>query len=449
MKENKYFLPYQIVWLKDNSLVKIWEKSRRIGATYMQSYEDVRDCVADKVPSVWFSSADESAAKEYILYCEQWAKLFDKAAKYLGQVVLDSEKDIKAFVVKFANGTRIHAISSNPKAFRSKGGKVVLDEFAWHEDQERLWAAAKPCITWGYPLRILSTHNGTNCRYYKFIESTKKEQLKWSLHTTPIQTAVEQGLVDKIYKRPTTQEERDAWLTEQRASCFDENTWLQEYCCIAVDEASAFLTYEILEKCTLADVISPLEQIKDGLFVGMDIGRKKDLTVIWCIEKIENIKYTRMVKVIEKTPFHLQRKILFEILKHPMLRRACIDATGIGMQLAEEAQLAFGKYRIEAVTFSAKIKEDLAYGMRNDMEDRQFYIPDDFDCREDFHSVRKVTTTAGAVRFDVAASEARGHADRFWACALARYAAADTSSGPINVATRRKRETTKFFRGYD
>ncbi|MCG6553948.1 MAG: hypothetical protein L7F77_16625, partial [Candidatus Magnetominusculus sp. LBB02] len=195
--------------------------------------------------------------------------------------------------------------------------------------------------------------------------------------------------------------------------------------------------------------IRPLAEIKDGLFVGVDIGRKKDLTVIWCIEKIENIKYTRMVKVIEKTPFHIQRQILFEILSHPTLRRACIDATGIGMQLAEEAQLAFGKYRVEAVTFSAKIKEDLAYGIRNDMEDRQFYIPDDFEIREDFHSVRKVTTTAGAVRFDVAASEARGHADRFWACALARYAAADASTGPIHVATRRKYKINKSLRGYD
>ena len=56
---NKYFMPYQLDWLNDDSPVKIWEKSRRIGATYVQSYEDVRDCVLKKVPSVWFSSADD------------------------------------------------------------------------------------------------------------------------------------------------------------------------------------------------------------------------------------------------------------------------------------------------------------------------------------------------------------------------------------------------------
>ena len=110
-KKNKtsFFLPYQVRWLNDNSKVKIWEKSRRIGATYVQSYEDVRDCVKKKVPSVWFSSADESAAREYIDYCEKWVNLFNVAAKHLGEVVLDKEKDIKAFVIEFANGTKIHA----------------------------------------------------------------------------------------------------------------------------------------------------------------------------------------------------------------------------------------------------------------------------------------------------------------------------------------------------
>ena len=83
MKKNKtpFFLPYQMRWLEDNSKVKIWEKSRRIGATYVQSYEDVRDCVYRRVPAVWFSSADESAAKEYIDYCEKWVTLFNISAK--------------------------------------------------------------------------------------------------------------------------------------------------------------------------------------------------------------------------------------------------------------------------------------------------------------------------------------------------------------------------------
>ncbi|MCL4492529.1 MAG: terminase family protein [Nitrospirae bacterium] len=448
MNGSKYFLPYQIRWLGDDSPVKIWEKSRRIGATYVQSYEDVRE-VAHGKWDVWFSSADESAAREYILYCAKWAKLFDKAAKYLGIVVLDSEKDIKAYVVTFANGKRINALSSNPKAFRSKGGKVILDEFGWHEDAETLWSAARPCITWGFPLRILSTHNGTNCRYFKFIEGVKKGKLHWSHHVTTIQLAVEEGLVDKILGRKATEEEKENWLQEQRESCFDENTWLQEYCCVPVDEASAFLTYELISNCEMDDIIKPLLEIQGDLYGGMDIGRKKDLSVIWLLEKLGAVKYTRQVKTMEKTPFHMQRDALFEILKHPRMRRFCIDATGIGMQLSEEAQEGYGKFKVEAVTFSNTVKEDLAYGVKNTMEDRQIYIPAEFEIREDFHSIRKVTTAAGNIRFDVAATEARGHADRFWAFALANHAASDKSTGPIHVISRKKRESHKMLAGYD
>ncbi|HSA07584.1 MAG TPA: terminase family protein [Candidatus Gastranaerophilales bacterium] len=447
LKINKYFLPYQQRWLDDDTKIKIWEKSRRIGATYVQSYEDVRDCVSKKVPAVWFSSADESAAREYIAYCEQWTKLFHIAAKPLGNIVIDSEKDIKAFVIEFSNGTKIHALSSNPKGFRSKGGKVVLDEYAHHDSQDELWKAARPCVTWGFPLRILSTHNGKNCRYFKFIEEVKKGKLKWNLHSTPIQLAVNEGLVDKILGKTASIEERQKWLDEQRSNCFDEYTWLQEYCCEAIDETTAFLTYELISSCELDNLYRELEELTGDLFVGMDIGRKKDLSVIWILEKLGNVKYSRIVKIMAKTPFHIQEEVLSNILKHKCLRRCCIDSTGLGMQLAETAQRKFGQYRVEAVTFTNKVKEELAYNLRTNFEDRTVYIPAEHEIREDLHSIRKIVTTAGNIRFDAEKSEASGHADRFWGLALALHAAGG-NSGPIYIASRNRRESYDITKNF-
>ena len=445
--DTKYFLPYQIAWLKDDSKIKIWEKSRRIGATYVQSYEDVRDAAEGKVPAVWFSSADESAAKEYIDYCEKWTKLFDTGARALGEQVIDSERDIKAFVIKFSNGVKIHALSSNPKAFRSKGGKVILDEYAWHDDQDKLWAAARPVITWGFPLRILSTHNGQTNKFYKFVDSIKKGRLSWSLHTTPIHVAVENGLVDKIYGRKTTKVERETWLKELHDSCDDENIWLQEYGCIAVDETQAFLTYDMITSCE-ADVLRPLSEIVNPIYVGMDIGRKKDLSVIWVIEAVGKVKFTRLVKVLEKTKFRIQKEMLFSIFKHKQFRRGCIDATGLGMQLAEEAEEAFGKYRVEGITFTNPVKEELASPLRTEFEDRTFWVPADHDIREDLHSVRKFTTKSQHIRFDTEASDVNGHADRFWAAALANHAAKRSYTGVPVITSGSRREALKIVQGY-
>ncbi|MDD3466011.1 MAG: terminase family protein [Campylobacterales bacterium] len=444
---SRYFMPYQKRWIADQSKIKIWEKSRRIGATYVQAYEDVKDCARGAVPAVWFSSADETAAKEYILYCEKWAKVLNIAANSLGKVIIEDDKDIKALSIEFANGRRINALSSNPKQFRSKGGKVILDEYAFHDNPEALWKAAKPVITWGFPLRILSTYNGKNNRYFRFVEDVKKGNLKWSLHTTDIYRAVEEGLVDKIYDRKTTAEERAAWIEEERANCGDEYTWLQEYCCTPVDETNAFLSYEMLANVEDPNTLMPLDSVIGDLYLGVDIGRKKDLTVMWVVEKLGRVKYTRVVIVMERATFKAQREQLFALLAHPKLRRACIDATGLGMQLAEEAQEAFGKYKVEAVTITAKVKEDIAYGLHTSIEDREFFIPADRAVREDFHSVRKITTAAGNIRFDVAKTETDGHGDRFIAAALADNASKDTYSELI-ITSSGKRSSQNLTRGY-
>lgn len=440
----KFFLPYQRRWLADKSRLKIWEKSRRIGATYVQAYEDVRDCAVTPNYSVWFSSADESAAKEYILYCTRWAKVLHLAAKDLGEQLLDEKHGVKALVLELENGSRLHGLRSNPKAFRSKGGKVVLDEFAFHDDPDALWKAAKPAITWGFPLRVLSTHNGKNCRYFRFIEDAKKGRGGWSLHSTPIQTAVNEGLADRIAGKALTSAEREDWLLRERESCQDDETWLQEYCCVPVDEASAFLPYDLMAPCESECLTETLP--KSGLYLGMDIGRKRDLSVISVGEMMGDTLWVRNLTVIEKAPFSLQREILFSFLPH--VARACIDATGLGMQLAEEAVSSFGEYRVEAITFSGPVKEALAFGLRRRFDDRTIRIPADHDLREDLHSVRKLTTAAGNIRFDAERGNA-GHADRFTAISLCCHAAS-TPAGVIEFAsTGERRASAGAFGGHD
>lgn len=450
MSKTAFFLPYQQRWLADNSRIKIWEKSRRIGATYVQSYEDVRDCVRKTVPSVWFTSADESAAREYIEYSQVWAKMFNVAAESMGLQVIDDKKGIQAYIIRYANGTKQYALSSNPKAFRSKGGKVVWDEAAWHDNPEIMWAAARPVITWGFPLRILSTHNGENSFFNRQIKKIKKGTLNWSLHTTDIFTAAEEGLVAKILNRETVSpEEVKAWLEKEHQDCADENTWLQEFRCKPVDETTAFLPYVLIESVERDGLLCELDDVADDFYVGVDIGRKKDLTVIWGLEKSGLAKYTRVLKVMERAKFSTQRDELFRILNHRTLRRCCIDATGLGMQLAEEAQDEFGKSRVEAINFTAAVKEELAYDLRTEFEDRSTLIPGAPEIREDLHAVRKTTTSAGNIRFDVAATEQiTGHADRFWALALAIHAAKTRSVGPLEVRTRKRRRIRDTLRRY-
>ncbi|MCH5149852.1 MAG: terminase family protein [Spirochaetales bacterium] len=442
--KDKYFLPYQKKWLTDKSRIKIWEKSRRIGATYVQSFEDVTDCLSRKVPRVYFSSADITAAEEYIQYCKTWVSVYKAVAEYSEEIVILAEKDIKTFKIRFANGTHITALSSNPKGFRSKGGKVVLDEFAWHENANELWKAAKPAITWGYPLRILSTHHGKQSLFYNFCEKVKNKELPWSIHTVDIYQAVNDGLVDKIKGHPTNTLERSQWLQEEKTSCANTLVWSEEYECHAVDEATAFFTFELIEKNTKKGILSDLKEY-DDLYAGLDIARTGDKTVLYVISKENNIKTTRHITVCRGMPFMEQYKKISDILKKNKIHRLCVDATGLGMQLAEMLQQRFGRYMVECCTMTNPFKEEITNVIYTSMEDNSFILPDSDTVKNAFHSIKKIITASGNIRFD-SQRNSEGHADEYWAAALSNYAASRPSRMP--KIHNRKKKKNKIWEGY-
>lgn len=417
-----YFLPYQIAWIKDQARFKIWEKSRRIGATYVQAYEDVRDAArADNPIDTWFTSADQSAALEYIRYCAQWARLFAIAAQNLGEVVIDDKNDIKAYVIEFATGKRINALSSNPKAFRSKGGKLVIDEYAFHAQPEELWKAALPIITWGFPVRILSTYNGKGNRYYRMVSDARKGNA-WKLHTTTIEDAVAQGLADRILGRVLTAAERAAWLQEQRDATGDEETWRQEYMCEPVDEATAWLTWDLITAGEHPDAGKPELYLGGDTYVGVDIARRRDLFVIWATELVGDILWTRQVIRERNIKFAEQDALLDAVMATYKVRRLCMDQTGMGEKPVEDAKRRYGEYRVEGVVFNNVVKQHMATVGKEHFEDRKVRIPPDTAIRSAHHAVRKLTTIAGNPRFDADRSEL-GHADEFWAHMLALHAA--------------------------
>lgn len=434
-----YFLPYQIEWLKDQSRYKIMEKSRRIGMTYVQSYEDVRDAATGEGMDVWFSSADDSAAREYIRYCEQWTKLLQIGAESLGEVVIDSEKDIKVYVIEFANGRRINALSSNPKAFRSKGGKLVLDEFAFHESPDAMWKAARPIVTWGYPVRILSTYNGKSGRYYRMVEQAKLGKGDFKLHTCNIEQAVGDGLADKIMGRLLTALERKQWILAEKSAVGDEEAWQQEYMCNPADEATAWLTWDLIHAAQSPEAGKP-EQYQNGLcYVGVDIGLRRDLFVIWVLERVGDVLITREVIKLKKSTFAQQDAELRRVMKTYRVAKACIDQTGLGEKSVEDAQAAYGKTRVHGVLMTNPAKQALANGIKGIFEDRKTRIPVDTDTADSLHSVRKLKTLTGLPKFDAERSEATGHADEFWALALAIEAG---EGKPFNPTAKASGTTT-------
>jgi len=407
---------YQQQWVKDQAKFKAGMMSRQCGKTFTATFEIVNDCLGKesrRQKSRWvILSRGERQAREAM---EEGIKRHLAAFRTgFRALEYDWEPTVRALEVILPGGSRITALPSNPDTARGFSANVLLDEFAFHADSRKIWQAVFPIVSKpGLMLRVISTPNGKSNKFYELMTD---QSGTWSRHTTDIYQAVADGLPRNI--------------EELRAGISDPDAWAQEYECRFIDEATAYITYEMITSCEderAGIEIQNIAALQGDLYMGVDIGRKKDLTVIWIWEKVGDVLWTRMVRRLFREPFRIQREILFTYL--PFTRRCCIDATGLGMQLAEEAVEKYGS-RAEAVMFTASAKEDMAVTIRRHFEDRTIRIPIDREIRDDLHSIKKITTAAGNTRFDAERTDA-GHADHFWAAALGTHAA----TNPTGVVT--------------
>jgi phage FluMu gp28-like protein len=424
-------LPYQAKWVKDSSRLKIAEKSRQIGWTWATAYGLVsRKSLVDARLDAWISSRDDIQARLFLEDCKSFAGLLNLAASDLGERVID-DAGHSAYVLAFANALRAHSMSSNPDAQAGKRGDRVLDEFALHPDPRKLYSIAYPGITWGGALEIFSTHRGSANFFNQLILEIKHKgnPKGFSLHRVTLEDALNQGFLCKLQAKLPADDERVAMDEAEyfdfiKAGCADAESFAQEYMCVPSDDASAFLSYELIDggKYPLGEAWeTDLLDSKNPLFVGVDVGRDHDLTVIWVVEKVGGVAFTRRIVELKAETFAAQEHALYEILALPQVRRCCIDQTGIGRQFAERAAQRFGTYKVEGITFTGPVKEELAYPVRAAFEDRSLRIPDRPEITSDLRAIRKETTASGNIRF-AADRGKNGHADRFWALALALHA---------------------------
>lgn len=439
------FLPYQAAWIKDKSRLKLMEKSRQIGLSWCTAYDVVEDVAAQgRRYDEWVSSRDDIQARLFLEDAKLWAGVMNMAAQDLGEQLIDmgSGEKATAYVLKFANGRRLHSMSSNPDAQAGKRGGRTLDEFALHKDQRKLWAITYPGITWGGNLRIISTHRGSNSFFNGLVREIRERgnPKKISLHRVTLQDALEQGFLFKLQQALPADDAQQAmdeaaYFDFVRSGAADEESFQQEYMCVASDDDTKFLEYELITGCEYLGTEQwqrALDEPALGpLYAGVDIGRKKDLTVLWVVERLGDVLYTRHYQAIERMRKSEQEAILWPWFER--CERICIDATGLGIGWADDAQDRFGEHRVEAVTFTPAVKEALAYPLKGAMEDRRLRIPDDALVRADLRKVQKQVTAAGNVRF-VAESTPDGHADRFWALALAVHAGS-TPFSPIEYTS--------------
>jgi phage FluMu gp28-like protein len=382
-------LPYQADWIYDPAPVKIMEKSRRIGLSWGESADAALVACSTREAGgmdVWYIGYNQDMAKEFIRDCAAWAKAYNVACgDAVEEVLLDEDKDILTYVIYFASGFRVTALSSRPSNLRGKQGLIIIDEAAFHDDLAGLIKAAMAFLIWGGKVRIISTHNGEDNPFNLLIKECRAGKKPYSVHRVTFREAVAQGLYKSVCKKmgiEWTQEKEDAWVNETYEFYGDdaaeeldvipsagsgvyisrllvERCWQDGVPVIRIERPDSFVENpnrleDIRQWCV--DTLKPLIDNMPGLrsVFGQDFGRSGDLSVMWLLQQHGPDDWrTPFLVELRNIPFDCQQLILFYILDNiPLFFHAKFDSRGNGQSHAEAALQRYGSHRVECVMLS-------------------------------------------------------------------------------------------------
>jgi phage FluMu gp28-like protein len=155
--------------------------------------------------------------------------------------------------------------------------------------------------------------------------------------------------------------------------------------------------------------------VSSGTWADVETERIDEETTISTDEKEAVI--VRVMVTLRKMSFEDQKNVVRELLKKYRVKDFHIDQTGIGMNLAEDLKKEFPGI-VKPVWFTRELKEEIAINLKKLFEDKKIIIPGDSNLISQIHAIKRVPGATGFI-YDSGRNAEIGHADKFWALALA------------------------------
>ncbi|MER9623244.1 terminase family protein [Mesorhizobium sp. M0222] len=454
------------------------EKSRRIGETWaLASYAVLRAGRAKDAGGMdaMYISYSQEMTREFIDACAMWARAFAQAAIAQEEFLFDDTdpahpsetRQIKAFRIQFASGFEILALSSAPRTLRGKQGLVIIDEAAFVDSLKELLKAALANLMWGGQVVVCSTHNGADNEFNVQVQDILGGRSKYS----HLKIDFDQALLEGLY-------ERICLVTGREWSPDAEAQWRQdiidfygdgadeELFCVPSMGSGAWLTSPLIEaRMTLTPEEAPvirinlpldflhlpalerqhlmaphLDAIKEALdgldenrqhAFGYDPARKADpaIMTLLSIDKVLRRKSALTVE-LRNVPFQEQKEIAALMLKtSPRLCGAAVDATGVGMNLAEDLGRIFGLHTEEtpgglvwSVTLSQNWYNENFPPLKTAFEDANIALTRDAEHAVDLRLVKIIRGIPSIPPERVGMAGAKRHGDFAVALVLAYFA---------------------------
>ncbi|EJL6420085.1 terminase family protein [Vibrio cholerae] len=431
-REKDVLLPYQKRWIADESPLKIAEKSRRTGITWAEAADAALTASKSKAAGGthhFYVGSNKEMAREFIDAVAMWAKAFNCAAQDVQEEVFlndDGNKEILTFVVYFASGFKVQALSSNPSNLRGMQGCVTIDEAAFHERLAEVLKAALALTMWGAKVRLISTHNGVDNLFNQLIQDSRAGKKRYSIHTITLDDACRDGLYKRICQvkgKTWTQEAEDQWKRDLLRDTATEEDALEEYYCVPKNGGGAYISRGLRERAArlaeapvirftgstafnnageaermrtmqewLVENVGPqLQNLPKGLrhAFGEDFARNGDLTVMAPITVHDDTKRTvPFLLELSNVPFKQQEQALYYICDRlPRRDGIKLDARGNGQYLAEQARYKYGA-EVEEVMLSVAYYRENMPRFKAAFEDDELSLPKHEDVITDLGQIQ-------------------------------------------------------------
>jgi phage FluMu gp28-like protein len=458
-------LPYQQAWADDHSRWKFGLMGRQVGKDFSSGFEGMAECALAECTGQridWLiASPSERQSLESLQKWKAWAEMFKLALADEEELrEAGGESLLKAATITFPHGSRVIAVPGKPDTVRGYCANVLFTEFAFFEEPDATWRSiyasiANPLRGGVKKMRIITTPNGIGNKAHdiwsrNFLGSAGVSPAPSgvppldssdSAGVTPAGATGTVALQEAIWKchfvdiHRAKREGLPVNIEELKAGMADPEGWAQEFECQFLDAQAVLLPYELIAACESpeATAIVPTEFWQSTppfpLVMGIDFGRRHDLTVAWTLKQLGDVQQTVEVLEMDRTPTPEQVERLRPRLRK--VRRVCLDYTGPGIGLGDYLAKEFGEYdparhkfgKIELCNFSNTLKLEIYSKLRMAFEKRALRVPVSRMIREDLHSLNRVCTPTGQITYR-APHSADGHADRCSALALALRATA-------------------------
>jgi phage FluMu gp28-like protein len=260
--------------------------------------------------------------------------------------------------------------------------------------------------------------------FHQFVQDAQgPNEAGWAYHHINIDECLEQGLLGQVNMRMRAQGFPE-WQSEEVYKKFlfggmTPEAIRQEYYHIPSYDVIRVFRENVLVRQQLAGM-ERLPGQKAGLsYVGIDVGRTHDKTVISVLEKIGDKLYTRSMETLTGAEFSTIFDRLAETVNRWCPEKIVVDASTIGLQLSEDCLRRWGEARVVPVTIGGLSKEKVICHTQSLLESDRLYLPKDDSIRKQFLAISK-KDFEGMCRY-VLPRGAQGHCDAAMSIMLAAW----------------------------